>query len=527
MDTMLLLARLFLAGVFLVAGIAKLADLRGSQQAMRDFGVPPRLAAPLGTILPLAEIGVALALLARATAWWAALAALALLLAFVAAIGANMARGKQPDCHCFGQLHSAPAGPLTLLRNGALAAVAAFILWAGRDDPGSSATGWAASLSTAERTGLVIALVALVAVAIQGWLLVHLLRQHGRVLIRLEAMEVGRQDANVGVERDAGSTPGLPVGTPAPDFRLSGLHGETMTLDALRTAGKPVVLIFSDPGCGPCNALLPEIGRWQQTHAGTMIVAIITRGTADANRAKAAEHGLMYILLQSEREVAEAYEANATPTAVVVRPDGTIGSPLSPGAEAIRALVARTAGVPPPAPTIPLRHVPSNGSAVNGSGGDPVSAAHQVVSTKVGVPVPAMLLPDLDGNDIDLSSFQKDPTVFLFWNPGCGYCARMLEDVKAWDAASDEANGPRLVVISTGDVESNKEMGLRSPVLLDQGFVAGRAFGATGTPSAVLVDADGMIASEVAVGATSVFALATLPRSKPFSADSKHESTSE
>ena len=42
---------------------------------------------------------------------------------------------------------------------------------------------------------------------------------------------------------------------------------------------------------------------------------------------------------------------------------------------------------------------------------------------------------------------------------------------------------------------------------LDDGFAAGSAFGATGTPSAVLVDERGRIASPVAVGAPEVLAL--------------------
>ncbi|MGI9072325.1 MAG: TlpA family protein disulfide reductase [Bryobacteraceae bacterium] len=51
-------------------------------------------------------------------------------------------------------------------------------------------------------------------------------------------------------------------------------------------------------------------------------------------------------------------------------------------------------------------------------------------------------------------------------------------------------------------------MNLSSPVLLDQNFQAGSAFGATGTPMAVLLDADGQIASEIAAGAQATFALA-------------------
>jgi hypothetical protein len=43
---------------------------------------------------------------------------------------------------------------------------------------------------------------------------------------------------------------------------------------------------------------------------------------------------------------------------------------------------------------------------------------------------------------------------------------------------------------------------------MDEGFSVGRKFGAGGTPSAILVDEKGMIASDVAVGAPAVLALA-------------------
>ena len=52
MSLALLIARLLLTAVFLVASLAKLADLAGSQQALRNFGVPTRLAMPLGLLLP-------------------------------------------------------------------------------------------------------------------------------------------------------------------------------------------------------------------------------------------------------------------------------------------------------------------------------------------------------------------------------------------------------------------------------------------------------------------------------------------
>jgi len=101
-----------LAVVFLVAGVAKLADPAGSRAALRDFGVPASLSIPFGVLLPLCELAVAVALLLPIIAWWGSRGALLLLVLFVAGIDSNLAQGRQPDCHCFGQLHSAPAaGP--------------------------------------------------------------------------------------------------------------------------------------------------------------------------------------------------------------------------------------------------------------------------------------------------------------------------------------------------------------------------------------------------------------------------------
>src|SRR5437016_3876416 len=156
MSLILLLTRLLLAGVFLVAGFAKLADRAGSRQALLDFGVPSLLVTLLGVLLPLAELVVAVALLPTATAWWGALGALVLLLLFVGGISYNLARGRQPDCHCFGQLHSAPTGRATLLRNLVLAALAGFVVAVGWSTPGLGALDWLAALTIAERLEVLV-----------------------------------------------------------------------------------------------------------------------------------------------------------------------------------------------------------------------------------------------------------------------------------------------------------------------------------------------------------------------------------
>ena len=126
----------------------------------------------------------------------------------------------------------------------------------------------------------------------------------------------------------------------------------------------------------------------------------------------------------------------------------------------------------------------------------------------MGEPAPDFSLPDLSGQTVSLSDFRGDKTLVLFWRPSCGFCQRMLADLKAWEGEPPK-DAPKLLVVSTDSVETNQAMGLRSPVLLDQdGMSVGSLFGATGTPMAVLVDAEGKIASELAAGAPAVLALA-------------------
>jgi thiol-disulfide isomerase/thioredoxin len=124
----------------------------------------------------------------------------------------------------------------------------------------------------------------------------------------------------------------------------------------------------------------------------------------------------------------------------------------------------------------------------------------------IGKDAPVVELSNLDGEPVKLTDFSGQPTAVLFWNPGCGFCQRMVDDLKAWEAEPPK-DAPKLLVVSTGEVDDNRNVGLKSPVVLDSGFTVGRAFGASGTPSAVLVDGEGKIASGLAVGGPTVISL--------------------
>jgi len=521
----LLAARLLLAVVFLVAGLGKLADTAGSRRAVEGFGVPRWVATPIGTLLPLAELAVAVALVAVSSAWWGAVGAVVLLGLFIVAIAVNLALGRSPDCHCFGQVHSAPTGPATLLRNGVLCGVGVFVVAAGSGGAGASAWGWGAHLPAGEWVAIGAGVAVSLLFAGTGWLLLSMLGQNGRLLLRVEALErsvAQGEPAPVTVERSTGDQPqsatapaaGLPVGAPAPAFELEGLDGQHASLSQLQAEGRPLVLLFTNPGCGPCTGLMPEIARWQREHAGAVSIVLVSEGSVKANRAKAGEHGVGRVLLQKKREVADAYRVPGTPSGVLITPQGAVAGPLAAGPDAIRALIATATAAQTLAAQPALAVIPANGHGnANGhrNGNGQVPAVPPGPATPgLGDPAPAFTLPDLAGRQVALADLRGKRMLVLFWNPGCGFCQRMLDDLKAYESTRQD-DQPELLMVSRGSVQANQAMGLRAPVLLDDSFAVAHSFGARGTPSAVIIDEQGNIASLVAVGAEPVLNLAGHP----------------
>jgi hypothetical protein len=66
-------------------------------------------------------------------------------------------------------------------------------------------------------------------------------------------------------------------------------------------------------------------------------------------------------------------------------------------------------------------------------------------------------------------------------------CRQMLSNLtECLNNPPEEAS--KVLVISPGIQEADKEMSLTFPITLDQQLLVGRAFGTSGTPSAVLVE---------------------------------------
>lgn len=490
MSIVLLLARLVLAVVFLVAGVGKLLDLKGSQQAMRDFSLPDFLATPLGIILPFAELAVVVALIPTASAWWGAIGALVLLLLFVLGITYNLTLGRKPDCHCFGVFYSSAIGRSTLIRNLVLAAIAVLIVGFGIATPELSMVAWIGTLNLAEGIGLIFGVIVVALLVAESWLLMEMLRQIGKLTLRLEAVESGKTSSD-----EDSDWIGLPEGEDAPDFALPDLNGDLVTLESLLDRGEPVMLVFSSPACGPCQAMMPELGQWIHDYGDKITFAVISQGSAELNLTKATEHGVSPVLLQRDREVAEAYQVQATPSALIIRTDGSIHSAIAVGEDEIRDLIKdETTNI--------LDQKPKNLPVLNVLG-----QPNETIFAPIGGPAPNATLPNLDGDMVQLSDFLGSPTLMIFWSPSCGYCQDMLRTLKAWEAKPPKG-APQLFIISNGTATENRKQGIRSTVVLDDDFSIGGLFSAQGTPSGLIIDENGIVTGKPVAGADAIFDLA-------------------
>jgi uncharacterized membrane protein YphA (DoxX/SURF4 family)/peroxiredoxin len=316
MNDALVVARLFLAAVFLIAGVAKLADRPGTRQALADFDVPRRFASPLVFLLPIAELAVATALVFPTTARWGAAGSLVLLALFVVGLTRVLRRGKAPDCHCFGQLHSKPASWMTVARNLALAAPAAYIAFEG---PGPSLTSWVANTDATD-----LALIATASLA---------------ALTTTTTVLLWRENHQLRSTSGRAAASHQEIGTLAPLFTLPSTAGHAISLQDLLADERACLLTFVSPGCGPCAALLPELARWHDTVTERLALTLVAPVEAMQAEALAREHALADVLIDEQATVMHAYGVWGTPSAVLVAPDGTVRSAPVAGPVAIESLI--------------------------------------------------------------------------------------------------------------------------------------------------------------------------------------------
>ena len=114
------------------------------------------------------------------------------------------------------------------------------------------------------------------------------------------------------------------VGALAPDFTLSTLEGQKVSLGEMR--GKPVVLCFWTTVCGYCRIQMPYLQEAFDQKGGEVRFIAIDLGESEPVIAQfARDNGINFtIALDQDRAVGDAYNVRYRPTTFLVDKEGVI-----------------------------------------------------------------------------------------------------------------------------------------------------------------------------------------------------------
>jgi peroxiredoxin len=346
------------------------------------------------------------------------------------------------------------------------------------------------------------------------WLGYQLVRQNGRILLRLEAIEKKLAPRAPAQRREAG---GLPVGTLAPDFELPDLAGTRRKLSEFR--GKDLLLIFFNPKCGFCTKMAADLAALPiDGGEGWAVPVVVTAGDADENRKLTEQHGIRCtVLLQEQMEVASQYRAQGTPMGYRIDAAGRIASELTIGAEPLLQLAApstqRLAATEGSA-NERERHPSGNGAPHKSKHPDPSLARSRLNRNglKAGTIAPEFTLPRIDGGELSLSGLRGQRVLLVFSDPDCGPCDELAPRLQELHLQRPDL---QVLVISRRDAEATRakaeSLNLTYPIVLQKQWEVSLKYGMFATPIGYLIDEQGAVAKDVAVGVEPILALADEP----------------
>src|SRR5262249_37967977 len=128
------------------------------------------------------------------------------------------------------------------------------------------------------------------------------------------------------------------------------------------------------------------------------------------------------------------------------------------------------------------------------------------IGLPIGTAAPEFELPGISGEKRSLQSLREQGDVLLvFSSPFCESCAALVSNLVRW---MREMEGlPNIVLVNVGTAQDNlaklQEFDT-SRVLLQPNFEVAEKYDCGTTPTAVLVGADGLIRSLLAVGGTAI-----------------------
>jgi peroxiredoxin len=413
-----------------------------------------------------------------------------------------------------------------------------------------------------------ITLVLLVLILISLWLgLYQLVKQQGRILLRLDQLEQKAPVTGVGLEKlgEEGEPAGLALQTDFPAFKFPDLSEKMVALEDFR--GKRVLLVNWNFECGFCDSIAAELARLETSFEKQNVqLVLLASGDARSNQEQAAEHGLKCpILLRKGNETAGPFEHEGTPVTYLLDEEGRVAAPLARGADRVLALALEVAAPEPGASgageSMPQRSgLPSERPVtetpephrVNLPGflvkqeiglGEVIKRVTSAFGIKpcvgcerragvlnrwmvfssttgsglkAGTRAPVFLLPDLQGRMISLEQYRGRRVLLVFTDPQCGPCDELAPHLVRLhrEYAND---GLGVILVGRGNAEENhrkaEQHGFEFPVLLqDRKWKVSKEYGILATPVAFLIGEDGVIARDAAVGRDAILALVVTAR---------------
>ena len=336
--------------------------------------------------------------------------------------------------------------------------------------------------------------------------LYQVVKQQGRFLLRLEQLTErpvwaghGPLPGELPVVPAPPQPAGLPVGAAVAPFQLPDLTGRRVGLDDFR--GQALLLVHWSPQCGFCDLIAPDLAQLQPALREHKVqLLLVSYGDAESNRKLAEEHGLRCpILLLDDAPPVAAFDGLGTPVAYLLDEQGRVARPLAIGADQVSAL----AGAVVAEPATSRRRLP---------GERPLSESRiEREGLKAGTAAPTFTLPDVHGRTVSLEDYRGRRVLLVFTDPHCGPCDALAPELVRLDQAHRD-NGLALLMIGRGDAEENRQKaeqhGLRFPVALQKRWEVSRAYGIFATPVGFLIDEQGVIAADVAMGAEAILGLA-------------------
>jgi methylamine dehydrogenase accessory protein MauD len=116
---------------------------------------------------------------------------------------------------------------------------------------------------------------------------------------------------------------GLRPGKKAPEFTLPTIAGAEVGLQSY--SGRKLLLVFMQPGCGPCHGIVPELNQLQD--AGEVHVLVIQNGDMEAVRRWINQNRPHFsVAVQDHFGLSKRYEVFATPFAFLIDERGVVSS---------------------------------------------------------------------------------------------------------------------------------------------------------------------------------------------------------